>query len=117
MHPMTWNDLPSIHDVPCLDDTDERCLEEIRTVVQKHGKARRFGVTLLHQHFTLSEDELLVEHCDFARRTLVTAPEKASDIIEHNYIPTVWRFDGQRAHACGYCPTHGNQHDGYKEPH
>ena len=117
MQAMTWNDLPSIHDVEMLDAADHRCLEEIREVLDKHGKAKRFGITLLHQHFTLREDELLVEHCDVERRTLITSPAKAAEVIERHYIPTVWRFDGPRAHACAYCPKHGDKHAGYKESH
>jgi len=120
MNAMTWNDLPLIDDVLSLDETDNQCLEEIRRVMQRHAKTQRFGVTLLHHHFSLSNDELLVEHCDFDRRMLVTTPQRASEISERGYRPTVWRFDGMRAHACAYCPTHedndGNsKHDGYKE--
>ncbi len=117
MHAMTWNDLPSIHAVERVDPSDEACLEAVREVIALHGKTRRFGVTLLHQHFPLGDDELLVEHCDVERRTLVTAPMKGSEVIARRYIPTVWRFDGPRANVCAYCPVHGNQHDGYKEPH
>lgn len=117
MRPTTWNDLPNIHDVPPLDDSDRQCLEDIRAVVERHGKAKRFGVTVLHQHFLMAEDEVLVEHCDQEQRTLVTAPEKATEIIRREYLPTVWRFDGKFPQVCAYCPMHGNQHDGYKEPH
>ena len=117
MHPITWNDLPSIHDVPPIDATDQDCLDEIREVLARHGKARRFGVALLHQHFDLSDSEVLVEHCDLARRTLITSPQSSSEEILRKFIPTVWRFDKEIVQACSYCPTHDNQHDGYKESH
>ena len=117
MSPMTWNDLPDINDVHELDESDKQCLEEIREVVQKHRKLDRFGVTLLHQHFALASDELLVEHCDAERRTLVTTPRKAIEVSERNYLPTVWRFDGPQANVCAYCPKDGDQHRGYKEWH
>lgn len=117
MQPITWNDLPSIHDVPQIDATDEMCLDEIRAVLNRHGKTRRFGVALLHQHFDLTDAEVLVEHCDLDHRTLVTSPQLASDEILRRFIPTVWRFDKEVVQACSYCPTHDDQHDGYKESH
>ncbi len=117
MNVMTWNDLPEIHEVGNLDETDERCLEEIKGILDRYGKSRRFGIALLHQHFMLSHDELLVEHCDVERRTLVTTPVKATEVIPRRYLPTVWRFDGQRVQACSYCPTNNGQHAGYKDDH
>jgi hypothetical protein len=112
---MTWNDLPDIHDVENVDESDRACLTEIGKVLRQHGKARRFGVSLLHQHFDLKEGELLVEHCDPKRRTLTTAPEAASLVEDRKYLPTVWRFDGGEAQACSYCPRYGDQHAGYKD--
>lgn len=117
MRPMTWNDLPSIHAVSKPDKTDEHCLEEIRTVLKKHGKTSRFGITLLHQHFKLRKDELLVEHCDSKRRVLTTKPMKGRKLIAKKYLPTVWRFDGAKAQGCSYCPMYGNQHAGHKDSH
>lgn len=49
MNPMLWNDLPSIQEAAGLDDSDERCLQEIKTVVEKHGKTHRFGAVLPRQ--------------------------------------------------------------------
>ena len=115
--PMTWNDLPSIHDVEKTAQEDEQCLREIKAVLERYGKTSRFGITLLHQHFMLADDEVLVENCDIEKRTLVTTPMKTSESIVRNYIPTVWRFDGKNPSVCAYCPTHGSQHDGYKESH
>jgi len=117
MNPMVWNDLPDIQDAAGLDESDERCLEEIRTVVLKHGKSSRFGAVLLHRHFQLGDDELLVEHCDEVTRTLTTKPTSSDEVIERDYTPTVWRFDGAAPSACSYCPRDaGGTHNGYKEP-
>jgi hypothetical protein len=114
---VTWNDFPSIHDVEAVDSTDEACLAEMKSVLERHGKTKRFGVTLLHQHFALGDEEVLVEHCDLDARRLTTEPQAATDEILGHYIPTVWRFDGHVNNACQYCPTHGNQHDGHKDNH
>lgn len=117
MNPLVWNDLPTIDQAAGLDDANERCLEDIRAVIKKHGKTHRFGAFLLHQHFLLSEDELLVEHCDAERRTLTTAPMIATEVFRRDYTPTMWRFDGEKSSGCSYCPTDPNgKHFGYKEP-
>lgn len=116
MNPMTWNDLPTIQDAAGLDESDTRCLEEIQAVVLKHGKASRFGAVLLHHHFKLADDELLVEHCDEETRTLTTRPTSADEVFRRKYTPTVWRFDGSKAAGCSYCPTNAaGGHNGYKE--
>lgn len=122
MNAMTWNDLPLIDDALALDESDSRCLDEIREVLERNGKEKRFGVSLLHHHFQLSDDEVLVEHCDIKKRTLVTAPLKASAISDRYFRPTVWRFDGHQAHICAYCAvtedSEGRQrHAGYKDTH
>lgn len=118
MDPLVWNDLPDINEVSKLDRADMQCLEAIKELLQQHNKSRRFGVTLLHQHFMLDDDELLVEHCDLENRKLVTRPEKDRDHIRTNYLPTTWRFDGHLPQACAYCPPTGDgAHYGYKENH
>ncbi len=68
--------------VPDLDESDLACLEKVGEVLKAHGNERRFGASLLHQHFMLGEDELLVKHYDVERRTLVTAPEQATSTTD-----------------------------------
>jgi hypothetical protein len=101
---VSWNDLPNIDDTPHLDSEDERCLNEIRAVLLRHGKASRLGVAVLHQHFQLESDEVLVEHCDPSLRTLTSKPIKIEDMLaKNNYRPTIIRFDGGRAQGCRWC--------------
>jgi hypothetical protein len=114
---VTWNDFPSIHDVEPVDNSDQACLDEVKGVLERHGKTQRFGVALLHQHFELGENEVLIEHCDLDARRLTTEPQPATEEVLEHYIPTVWRFDGHVNNACQYCPKHGDQHDGFKENH
>ena len=59
-----FNALPHIDDIDPLNVGDHKCMEELRDVLEKHGKLSRFGITLLHRHFDLSDGEILVEYTD-----------------------------------------------------
>jgi len=66
---------------------------DVRAVLERHGALQRFGLSLLHKHFELSEGEILVESCDRARRVLVCRVERAGDVTARRLIPTSWRLD------------------------
>lgn len=40
-----------------LNSEGAACLAELREVLGKHDRLNRFGITLIHKHFELSEDE------------------------------------------------------------
>lgn len=123
-----WNDLPDIHDVGhALDEKDQLCLEAIQKTLEKHGCLDRFGVTLLHKHFEMAEDEILVESVDEEARKLVTKPVKV-DLVRGELdkaYETQWHFrkdeNGQVAQICNarcfpgspQSPQHVNKHVGY----
>jgi hypothetical protein len=117
LRPMNWNGDPDITNLEVLNTNDEACLEEMRAVLARHGKLSRFGVTLLHSHFKLAKDEVFLEQTDPLARTLLSSPVRYAEIRNQNYRPTVWRFDGEAAYGCSYCPTtpDGKRHSGYKE--
>jgi hypothetical protein len=75
-----WNHLPTFGKVKRPSDNDRGCLDAIRDVLVKHGCLDRFGVTLLHKHFDMAPDEILVEEVHQADRTLVTKPVKV-DVV------------------------------------
>ena len=54
---MQWALVADIDDVHKLDDTDAECLREIRAILARHKKLERFGVTLVHSHFHIDDDE------------------------------------------------------------
>jgi hypothetical protein len=85
--------LPHIDDVHDLDESDLACLSEIKKVLAKHDKLLRFGVSLLHDHFHVADDELLLETCDTENRTLMIRPVKRVDIPQAKMMPTNWRLD------------------------
>jgi hypothetical protein len=88
------SDLPDIHDVESVSDADDVCFAELREVLERHHALDRFGVVLLHKHFELEPDEVMVEVVDTENRTLTTRPMK-SDPARHT-IETVWRLDRPR---------------------
>lgn len=85
--------LPDIDEVEPLSDLDQPCLTEIRAVLVKHDVLRRFGITLLHEHFEVADDEILVETIDVETRTLTSRPEKIAELGDYNSVETSWRLD------------------------
>ena len=77
-HSLMPQSLPSIEDVKEFGPEDVACVGEIRDVLRRHGALQRFGITLLHRHFELAPDEVLVESVDVEHRAIRQVPRKAS---------------------------------------
>jgi Glu-tRNA(Gln) amidotransferase subunit E-like FAD-binding protein len=84
--------LPDILEVPEFTAADQECLDEIRAVLERRNALSRFGVTLLHQHFDMTDDEILVETIDVENRILTSRPEKLAGLTGSG-IETSWRLD------------------------
>ena len=116
MSPIQWATLPDIEDVPPITETDYAVLREIRDVLARHGALKRFGINLLHRHFDLEPDEILVEYTDVENRTLVSRVEtNAVFQNETHAIETNWAFDRDGASVvcrggCVYNRGHRRQH-------
>jgi hypothetical protein len=106
------NALPDIDEVEPVTDKDEECIREIKEVLERHGKLRRFGLTLLHNHFHLEEDEVLLESCDPSSRTLTIKPAKKHEVAGVSLVETNWRLDIPGALA--YCMQSCQQVSDYK---
>lgn len=87
--PLQWSRLSDISEVKPVDDDDAECLSEIRDILKRHGKLDRFGVALLHSHFDIGEDEIMLETNDEKSRTLITRPVKQSEDVNSN-VGTIW---------------------------
>ncbi|WP_181803476.1 hypothetical protein [Streptomyces shenzhenensis] len=97
--------LPSFEEAEALGPGDTEFVRDLVEVLEKHGNLNRFGLCLLHDHFPVDADEVLVETNDPAARTLRVHVEKA-DGTRHlkasqwRFVPHTDREPGERA-ACG----------------
>lgn len=110
---MQWSDLSHIADVKPIGDDDADCLNEIKDVLEKYGCLDRFGVALLHNHFELSSDEILLETTDVDTREQYLRPVKQSWMEENGVTAqtTVVVFDEQGYHRrCGCNPRASGHH-------
>ncbi len=77
-----------------LGADDEAVLAGIAQRLRAHDKIDRFGVKLIRNPLALSEDELLLETCDSAIRTLycdiITRDALPADLV---VIETTWRWN------------------------
>jgi hypothetical protein len=97
---LQYSQLTDIDDISPINSDDLKCLDEVRSVIMKHKRLDRFGVSLLHKHFEVATDEILVETCDPAARVLVTKPVKLENIPVDRQVQTLWRFDGNSPMIC-----------------
>ena len=87
--------LPDIDQVAPVGDDDRRCLEALREVLVRHNALDRFGISLLHTHFPIYADELLIEDCDPVARTMTLRPIKKTDMQAQSgqIVETSWRLN------------------------
>jgi hypothetical protein len=71
---------------------DETVLAGIAERLRAHGKTERFGVRLIRDPLGLGENEVLVETCDMAQRTLHCRVTKRSGLPAHKTVETTWRW-------------------------
>ena len=94
---LAYQNLSDIDDVAPLDTADFACLAELRQVLERHKKLDRFGVNLLHTHFPIGADEVLLETCDDVARSLTMTVKPASTLDSPAIIPTSWRLSDEKA--------------------
>ncbi len=107
--------LPDIDDVEPFSEKDHACMQAVREVLEQHGALGRFGLTLLHEHFTIENDEVLMETVDTETRTLITRPVKIDEQSDSNSVETSWRLDTPS--GMGRCETRCNKPWGSNGPH
>ncbi|GGX22082.1 hypothetical protein [Aquimarina muelleri] len=102
MRTITQQIVPTFDEAMPLHSGDENFLKELQAVLEKHGNINRFGLTLLHDHFTINEDEILLETNDHHDRTLEMQVVKRSDLTPDVKF-TSWRIGGPNAVALTGC--------------
>lgn len=102
--PMQWANTPDISEVPPLSEGDRECFRELRDVLEKHGSLGRFGINLIHKHFEIGKDEVLVETIDTESRTLTVRPISRAD-LRQEATETQWQLaSGEVVQVCPvYC--------------
>jgi hypothetical protein len=98
--PMQWADLKKLRGVEPISDGDLQCMSDVREVLKKHGKQKRFGMALLQKHFKMDDGEILVEDNDAETRELTLKPVKKEAAEET--VPTIWMLtDGENRAMVG----------------
>jgi len=95
------NAVPTFDAAQPLNTDDRVFLQELYDVLDKHGNLDRFGLCLLHDHFDVSPDEILLETNDPKARTLSMEVVKRSELPESKF--TSWRIGGPGATALTAC--------------
>ncbi|MCX5381588.1 hypothetical protein [Streptomyces sp. NBC_00091] len=86
----TRKPLPRFEEAQGLGPSDAEFVRDLVGVLEKHGNLDRFGLCLLHDHFPLAADEVMVETNDSATRTLHAHVEKKGRT--RHVKPSQWRF-------------------------
>ncbi len=104
--------LRDIDDVEPLNEADMPCMQDLREVLVRHGRSDRFGIALLHKHFDLAEDEVLVERTNVESRVQTIRPERID--TPGQVTETIWQLSADGPNAIlgcrQYCggDVHGN---------
>lgn len=105
------NDLLDIADAQPLTEQDQPMVSEIYEVLKKYGAEKRFGLSLLHKHFDISDDEVLIESVNVETRTQTVRPYKNHEMQGYQFVETAWRLDTGKAVMNCKCIKFGNAHE------
>jgi hypothetical protein len=116
------NRLPGIENAGRRLDSEAGLFGEVGQLLKRHGVEQKYGLALLHKHFDLAGDEVLMEYTDIENRTLITRPAPLSEVSAGNAVETVWSLDsGTMTTVCvGFCyyyprtGEHGVKHDQHR---
>lgn len=107
--------LNDIDELEPINEKDYEILDEVREILNKHNYTDRFGMILLHKHFDITENEMLIEETDEINRVSTVKVEKAKG-TEKNTIETMWKF-GKDVKAGTRCVLRCNYNSGHKAYH
>jgi len=75
-----WSQLPDVNELMEMGN-GEKWFSELRDILKKYNALDRFGITLLHKHFKIDEDEMMLETIDVEKRRLYMSPVKSKDYL------------------------------------
>jgi len=75
-----------------LDNSDSQAVldSDICALFEAHDVANVFGISLLHRHFDMASDEILVEHGPSS--TPWQLPPEPSNFMDGSIVPRSWHF-------------------------
>ncbi len=82
----------ALNGIAPVADSDARVLRDVREVLERRGRLRRFGVGLLHDAIGLKESEVLLETCDLATRALRCIAAGREDKRVGSGVETTWSW-------------------------
>ena len=111
MQAFQWSKFPRINAVEHnLNDQDKECLREVAAVLKKHSREWRFGVSLLHSHFDVADDEVLLETNDPKDQSLWIRPVPKAQVADDQIVATAWCLaSGEPQMGC-VCKKLGGDH-------
>lgn len=113
--PMQWIQIKDLHECDPLGASDIECMKDVRAALEKHGKLDRFALHLIHKHFVIDDDEILVEYSDANSREQFFRVEKIDSCDAKASIPTTWTLDQMEPVAVCVCAKRSSGHLGRHE--
>jgi len=101
IRPHTLRDYAILPDIDSLgmgtlNEGDLACLEEIGELLIAKGANSRFGITLLHSHFPIGDNETLVEQASAGERAFTVRPVADRADSSDDYVAINLQFDADR---------------------
>lgn len=112
-----WSRLPHMDEVAPIGDKDRAVLEELREVILRHGYGDRFGVCLLHRHFPMDPQEVLVETTDESARMSAIEVCRRGEVPSGSFIETMWHFVEGETNTGTECRLMCDYAGGHKRVH
>src|ERR1019366_2181840 len=82
----------ALYGIAPVSDSDARVLRDVREVLERRDRLRRFGVGLLHDAIGLKESEVLLETCDLSTRALHCIAAGREDKRVSSGVETTWSW-------------------------
>jgi len=97
-----WQNLPRpTHQQKLLEPKLEKTIRDIRAIVLEHKMEKVVGIALLHRHFEMNEDEVLVESF-IDNRSITSARSLAS--LDETVVPHMWMVKRNKEGDCFLYP-------------
>ncbi len=106
---LQWSRLQDLGDVEPIGSGDVACMNELRDVLARHRRLDRFALQLVHKHFDVASDEVLVEYSDPVRREQRLRVEPRGRAELQGAVPTAWTLADDEARVVCVCAQRAGQ--------